>query len=678
MSQSSALPGTQPQGQLSQKRIWIIFSGLMLGMLLASLDQTIVSTALPTIVKDLGGAMHLAWVVTAYLLASTVTTPAWGKLGDMYGRKVLFLTCIVIFLVGSALCGLSQNMTELIAFRALQGVGGGGLMVLSQAIIGDVVSPRDRGKYQGAFGAVYGVSSVAGPLLGGYFVDNLSWHWVFFVNLPIGVIALIVVTSVLPRTQVATRQKIDYAGIMLLAAAASCVVLLSSFGGNAWKWDSPQAIGMIVLCAALVVAFIFVERRAAEPVMPLRMFKNRVFAMASIIGFVVGFSMFGAITYLPLFLQQVLGASATDSGLRMLPMMIGLLLTSMGSGQIISKTGKYKLFPILGCGIFAVGLYLLSTMTPHTGVVTSSIFMFVLGFGLGLVMQVLVLAVQNAVEYRDLGAATSGATFFRSIGSSVGVSVFGAVFAGQLASRLATDVPGGATGKCSGKVLEESSLGLSRCPAGVETWYIDAYAGAIQVVFLAAVPVAVIAFALAWFLPEVKLRTATKGSNLAGAFAMPQQASSLQELTMAIARVMTSDDRKRVYQRLAETAEVDLSPGAAWMVWRLHVHGESSVAEMAKETKIESPRLNRVLEELTQKKLAVSAALAPGSDDISARLSDEGEAVALRLRSAVRAHLVELLDDWAPADEEGIQAAISHIAEILGNDARVGNAMAGS
>lgn len=647
----------------------------MLGMLLASLDQTIVSTALPTIVKDLGGAMHLAWVVTAYLLASTVTTPAWGKLGDMYGRKMLFLACIVIFLVGSALCGFSQNMTELIAFRALQGVGGGGLMVLSQSIIGDVVSPRDRGKYQGAFGAVYGVSSVAGPLLGGYFVDSLSWHWVFFVNLPIGVIALIVVTSVLPRTQPATRQKIDYAGIILLAAAASCVVLLSSFGGNAWKWTSPQAIGMIVLCAVLIVVFIFVEQRAAEPVMPLRMFKNRVFVMASIIGFVVGFSMFGAITYLPMFLQQVLGATATESGLRMLPMMIGLLLTSMGSGQIISKTGKYKIFPILGCGIFAVGLYLLSTMTAHTSVMISSVYMFVLGFGLGLVMQVLVLAVQNAVQYRDLGAATSGATFFRSIGSSVGVSVFGAVFAGQLSSRLATNPPSNATGKCSGNVLEESSLGLSHCPTGVESWFIDAYAGAIQVVFFAAVPIAVIAFVLAWFLPEVKLRTVTKDANLGATFAMPQQTSSLQELTRAIARVMTSDDRKRVYQRLADSAGVDLGPGAAWMVWRLHVHGDSSVSEMAQETKVDAAKLAATLDTLTKQRLAVLVTSGADGSGSSARLSDGGEVVAQKLRVAVRAHLVELLDDWAPEDQEGIQAAITHIAEILGNDARVGNAI---
>ena len=666
------------QGELSQKRIWVIFSGLMLGMLLASLDQTIVSTALPTIVKDLGGAMHLAWVVTAYLLASTITTPAWGKLGDMYGRKVLFLTCIVIFLVGSALCGLSQNMTELILFRALQGVGGGGLMVLSQAIIGDVVSPRDRGKYQGAFGAVYGVSSVAGPLLGGYFVDSLSWHWVFFVNLPIGIIALVVITSVLPRTQVPTHQKIDYAGIIVLAAAASCVVLLSSFGGNTWKWGSPQALGMIALCAALVVVFIFVERRAAEPVLPLRMFKNRVFVMASIIGFVVGFSMFGAITYLPMFLQQVLGASPTESGLRMLPMMVGMLLTSMGSGQIISKTGKYKIFPILGCGIFSIGLFLLSTMTVHTTVFASSIYMFVLGFGLGLVMQVLVLAVQNAVQYRDLGAATSGATFFRSIGSSVGVSVFGAVFAGQLSGRLATGAPAGATGECSGKALGESSLELSHCPAPVEAWFIDAYAGSIQVVFAAAVPIAAIAFLLAWFLPEVKLRTATKQAPLAATFAMPQQTSSLQELMIAIAQVISTDDRKRVYQRLADAAGCDLGPGAAWMVWRLHVHGPSELDSLASDVGVDATKLGRVLETLLAEHLAVRGDQSEGAAEGAgkARLTDEGEALALRLRSAVREYLVSLLNDWAPEDQKELHEAIDHIAGLLGNDARVGNALA--
>jgi EmrB/QacA subfamily drug resistance transporter len=427
--------------ELPAKRIWTIFSGLMLGMLLAALDQTIVSTALPTIVRELGGAAHLSWVVTAYLLASTVTTPMWGKVGDLVGRKRLFLLAIVIFLIGSVLCGTSQNMLELALYRAIQGLGGGGLMVLSQAIIGDVVSPRERGKYQGAFGAVFGVSSVAGPLLGGFFVDNLSWRWVFYVNVPIGIVALVVVAIVLPKTKVAARPIIDYAGIVLLGGAATCVVLVTSFAGSLWPWDSVEVIAATLGFIILVAGFILVERRVPEPVMPLRLFRNKVFSTSSGIGFVVGFAMFGAITFLPLYMQRVQGVSATGSGLRLIPLMAGLLLTSLASGQIISRTGRYKLFPILGCGCFTVGLFLLSLMNEHTGVIESSLYMFVLGIGLGMVMQVLVLAVQNAVEYRDLGTATSAATFFRTIGSCIGVAAFGTVFTTELTKHLAVGIP---------------------------------------------------------------------------------------------------------------------------------------------------------------------------------------------------------------------------------------------
>ena len=502
---------------LTHREILIVFAGLLSGMFLAALDQTIVSTALPTIVGELGGLSKLSWVVTAYMLTSTVATPLYGKLSDLYGRKLLFQAAIVIFVVGSLLAGMAQDMLQLVGARGIQGIGAGGLMAMAFAVIGEVVPPRERGRYTGYMGSVFAVSSVGGPLLGGFFVDSLSWRWVFFINVPIGIAAFFVTSSVLKLPVHAVRARVDYEGAALLVAGVSSLLLLLVWGGNEYEWSSPTIIGLGVASVVLLVGFVLWERRVAEPLLPLRLFRDPIFSVVSVLSVLVGAAMFGGMIFLPVFLQVVTGASATNSGLLLLPLMAGLMSMSILSGKVISRTGRYKAWPVCGMAVAAFGMYLLSRMDTSTGRVESSVAMVVLGAGIGMVMQVLVLAVQNAAEYRDLGVATSAVNFFRSMGGSLGVAVFGAVLAARTSSELASRLPASARrsfGAGGVDAIANSPERIRALPADVQEAVVGALAAAIHSVFVWAIPLLVVGFFLSWFLREIPLKdTAHAGSD---------------------------------------------------------------------------------------------------------------------------------------------------------------------
>ncbi|MET7379337.1 MDR family MFS transporter [Streptomyces sp. NPDC005526] len=645
--------------------VLVSIGALLLGMLLAALDQTIVSTALPTIVSDLGGLEHLSWVVTAYLLASTAATPLWGKLGDQYGRKKLFQTAIVVFLIGSALCGMARDMPQLIAFRALQGLGGGGLMVLSMAIVGDVVPPRERGRYQGLFGAVFGATSVLGPLLGGLFTEHLTWRWVFYVNLPVGVVALAVIAAALHIPRKAQRHVIDYLGTVLIASVATCLVLVASLGGTTWGWGSPQVVGLVLLGAVLACLFVAVERRTAEPVLPLKLFRVRTFTLSAVISFIVGFAMFGAMTYLPTFLQVVRGVSPTMSGVHMLPMVFGMLLASTGSGQIVSRTGRWKVFPVAGTAVTTIGLLLLHRLDEHSSAAAMSGCFFVFGLGLGLVMQVLVLIVQNAVGYEDLGVATSGATFFRSIGASFGVAIFGTVFASRLGDKLAAAfaglrLPAGA----SPDALASDPRGIAALPPALRPAALHAYASAITDVFLYAAPVALLGFLLSWFLKEDKLRGSVTAPDVTETLATnPVERSSYDEVCRALSVLGTREGRREIYREITERAGYDLQPASSWLLLRIKKYGWVEPAELAERSPVPLGVVLGAVRQIEERRLGERRGL-----DLV--LTDRGREAAERLAAAREESLAELLGDWWGPDRptDLVQLVRELTEEMCGSD----------
>ncbi|MGD0115201.1 MAG: MDR family MFS transporter [Dehalococcoidia bacterium] len=508
MSEQSSSPRTTTTGQaqLSHRQVLVVFSGLMLGMLLASLDQTIVATALPTIVGELGGLQHLSWIITAYLLTSTASMPLYGKLSDLFGRKLLFQFAIVVFLVGSALSGAAHSMLELIGSRAVQGLGAGGIITMSQATIGDIVSPRDRGRYQGYMGTVFAVAAVGGPLLGGFFTDHLTWRWVFYINLPLGLLALVVTQTVLRLPFQRQKHSIDYLGSALMVGGLTSLLLVTSWGGTEFPWWSLQIVGLSVLGVLLLCLFVVQETRAPEPLLPLRLFGEQVFRVGAVIMFVLGLAMFGAVAFLPLYFQVVDGVSATMSGLRLAPLMLGVVATSVLAGQVISRTGKYRFFPIVGTAITTLGLFLLSRLSTGSGFLEESVYMGVLGVGLGMIMQVIVLAVQNAVPYRDLGAATAGANLFRSLGAAFGVAICGSILNNRLDYNLPRLVPNAALNGISRAALTASPAQLRTLPAPVLHGVVEAFARSLDTVFLWAVPVVFVSFLASWLLREIPLR----------------------------------------------------------------------------------------------------------------------------------------------------------------------------
>ncbi|WP_040687202.1 MDR family MFS transporter [Nocardia vinacea] len=650
---------------LSRGKTNVVFATIVLGMLLAALDQTIVSTALPTIVADLGEAGRMAWVVTAYLLAEAVATALAGKLGDLFGRKLIFQLSALIFIIGSMIAGLANGMTLLIVARGIQGFGAGGLMVTAMALIADTIPLRQRGKYQGALGAVFGVTTVIGPTLGGLFTDHASWRWCFYVNVPVAVIMIAMAARTIPRVRSVVKPIIDYAGIGLVAAGVSCLILGLEWGGQQYAWGSAMIIGLFVAAVLLLAAFVAVELRAREPMLPMSLFRSRVFTVCSILSFIVGFAMLGSMTYLPAYLQYVNGVSATASGIRTLPLVVGLFITSILSGQVVGKTGRYKYFPIVGTLVMALGLYLMSTMGRNTGVWLESLYMLVLGLGLGLSMQVLTIVVQNTVPYAQLGTATSGVTFFRTLGSTFGTAIFGTLYTNQIGPNLAdalTQV------RVVSPEVAADAKSLRALPSEVSAPIIDAYAESIDHVFLWVVPVALAGFVIAWFLKEVPLRDSSRAgaTDVGEGFSMPESPDRVVLLERAVADTMRkAHEEGPIGPRILADSGSGLTRGEAWALGQVYMHirirGTATVDAIAQRHKVPDEVIEPIYDRVIGRGYLTE-------DGAGLRLTDTGQTQVDLIQASWRRWLDTKLDDWDCADSADralLDQALENIAAKL-------------